>query len=211
MSSGTARASASRDRRLASDVGKGSVMRELPWYADLREVHRPERVRVLLIGESAPDPGAAERRFFYAPVLDRRDNLYRGVVEAFYGCSPGQAGDPKRPWLSRLKADGVFLIDLVPFPVNDLSPDKAEARRLRASARREHVAACVEHTRQLDPEGIIVCHGPSFDVLAPPMRAARLPLLHERAIPFPLGNWRARFVREVRQALERLPEINERW
>ena len=125
---------------------------ELPWYAELREAHRPERVRVLLIGESAPDPGAAERRFFYAPVLDRRDNLYRGVVEAFYGCFPGRAGDPKATWLNRLEGDGVFLIDLVPFPVNGLSPDKAEARRLRASARRNHVAACVEHARHLDPE-----------------------------------------------------------
>ncbi|MDQ3629990.1 MAG: hypothetical protein M3417_01680 [Actinomycetota bacterium] len=180
-------------------------MPELPWYAELREAHRPERVRVLLIGESAPDPGAAERRFFYAPVLDRRDNLYRGVVEAFYGCFPGRAGDPKATWLNRLEGDGVFLIDLVPFPVNGLSPDKAEARRLRASARRNHVAACVEHARHLDPEGVIVCHGPSFDVLAPPMRAAGLPVLHEKAIPFPLGNWRARFVTEVRRALEQLP------
>jgi hypothetical protein len=179
---------------------------ELPWYAELRQMHRPESVRVLLVGESAPDPGAAERRFFYAPVLDRRDNLYRGVVEALYGCSPGRAGDPKAPWLDRLKADEVFLIDLVPFPVNDLSPNKAEARRLRAKARRDHVASCVEHARQLHPKGVIVCHGPSFDVLAVPMRAAGLPLLHEQAIPFPLGNWRARFATEVRDALDRLPQ-----
>lgn len=179
--------------------------RELPWYAELREAHRPDRVRVLLVGESAPDPGAAERRFFYAPLLDRRDNLYRGVVEAFYGCSPGRAGDPKAPWLARLKDDGVFLIDLVPFPVNDLSRDKAEARRLRAQARRDHIAPCVEHARQLEPGGVIVCHGPSFDVLAKPMRAAGLPLLHEHAIPFPLGNWRARFAAQVRDALDRLP------
>lgn len=80
-------------------------------------MHRPERVRVLLVGESAPDPGAAERRFFYAPVLDRRDNLFRGVVQAFYGRSPGSAGDLKGPWLDLLQEDGVFLIDLVPFPV----------------------------------------------------------------------------------------------
>lgn len=116
-------------------------------------------------------------------MLDRRDNLYRGVVEAFYGCSPGRAGDAKGPWLDRLKADGVFLIDLVPFPVNDLSSDKAEARRLRAKARRDHVDSCVEDARQLEPKGVIVCHGPSFDVLALPMRAAGLPLLHEQASP----------------------------
>lgn len=180
-------------------------MAELPWYADLREARRPERVRVLLVGESAPDPGAAEGRFFYAPLLDRRDNLYRGVVQAFYGGSPGRAGDPKAPWLDRLMHDGVFLIDLVPFPVNDLSRHKGEARRLRAQARRDHIAQCVEHAQRIEPEGVIVCHGPSFDVLAEPMRAAGLPLLHDMAIPFRLGNWRARFVSEVRDALARLP------
>lgn len=99
-----------------------SVTTDAPWYAALREAHRPARVRVLLIGESAPDPGATERRFFYSPTLDRRDNLFRGVVAAFFGESPGHAGDTKAPWLDRLKADGVYLIDLVPFPVDKLAP-----------------------------------------------------------------------------------------
>jgi hypothetical protein len=175
------------------------------WYSELREAYRPDHVRVLLVGESAPDPGAGERRFFYAPLLDRRDNLYRGVVEAFYGSSPGRAGDAKAPWLNRLKQDGVFLIDLVPYPVNDLSSNKAEAGRLRASARREHVDARMQTAQELRPHGIIVCHGPSFEVLAPPMRAAGLPLLHQEPIPFPLGNWRAKFITQVRQALDRLP------
>jgi hypothetical protein len=39
----------------------------------------------------------------------------------------GAGRDLKTPWLDRLKADGVFLIDLVPYPVNKLSLDKAEA------------------------------------------------------------------------------------
>lgn len=173
-------------------------MAELTWYAKLREAHRPERIRVLLVGESAPDPGVSERRFFYAPMLTGADNLFRGVVQAFYGRAPGTAGDPKTPWLDKLKADGVFLIDLVPFPVNALSS------RDRAKARREHVASCVEQARELDPVGVIVCHGPSFKVLNGPMRAAGLQLLHEQPIPFPLGNWRARFADEVSAALARL-------
>jgi hypothetical protein len=54
----------------------------LAWYAELREMYRPERIGVLLIGESPPDPGYEEKRFFYAPTLSRFDNLFRGVVEA---------------------------------------------------------------------------------------------------------------------------------
>jgi hypothetical protein len=72
---------------------------------------------VLLIGESAPDPRATERRFFYSPTLSQHDNLFRGVVQAFFDESPGHAGDAKERWLSHLKADGIYLIDLVPFPV----------------------------------------------------------------------------------------------
>lgn len=168
------------------------------WYAELRERCRPSTVRLLLIGESAPDPLDENRRFFYAPRLSRSDNLFRSVIRALYDASPGRAGDPKAPWLARLSRDGVFLIDLVPYPVN-LLPG-AERRR----ARRAHVAACVNQAEALSPAGIAVCHGPSFEVLGPALRSAGAPLLHSAAIPFPLGNWRARFVSELRAAVERL-------
>lgn len=170
-------------------------MADVSWYAVLRDAHRPTRVRLLLVGESAPDPGATERRFFYGPILDRRDNLFRGVVEAMFGATPGRAGDAKAPWLARLKAEGVYLIDLVPFPIDKLPP------RARARARHEHAAACVDQAGALSPGGIIVCHAATCDVLAKPMRAAGLPLLHEEPIPFPLGNHRAAFVAKVRAAL----------
>jgi hypothetical protein len=60
-------------------------MTDPAWYEELRARYRPEHLRVLLIGESPPDPGAGERRFFYASTLSRYDNLYRGVAEALYG------------------------------------------------------------------------------------------------------------------------------
>jgi hypothetical protein len=172
--------------------------KEGPWYELLRKAHRPALVRVLLIGESAPDPGAEDRRFFYAPVLDRRDNLFRGTIAAFYGCSPGKAGDSKKPWLDRLMADGVYLIDLVPFPVNKLT------RKERAKALRDHVGACVDAVRALKPTGVIVCHTPSFKLLSAPLLAGGVPLLHQTAIPFPLANWRQKFALDVRAAIAQI-------
>jgi len=159
----------------------------------------PQEVRLLLIGESAPDANTAEPRFFYAPKLDRRDNLFRAVVEAMFDSSAGHAGDPKAMWHARLKAAGVYLIDLVPDPVDKRRPGE------RAQARRGHVNACVRHAEELKPAGIIICHAPSFDVLAGPLRRAALPLLHEERIPFPLGNHRERFVNAFRAARQRLP------
>ena len=175
-----------------------------PSYKLLREGYRPSHVRLLLIGESAPAPGAGDLRFFYGPTLDRRDNLFRGVVAALFDESPGHAGDAKAPWLARLQAEGVYLIDLVPFPVDKRSPSD------RAQARRDHVGPCVTQARELAPDGIVVCHGPTFDVLAAPLRAAGMPLLHQDHIPFPLGNHRAAFVTKVRAALAALPPARPR-
>jgi hypothetical protein len=93
----------------------------------------------------------------------------------------GSTGQPKRPWLERLRADGVYLVDLVPFPVDKLT--SGERRR----ARREHVTALVEQARALDPRGVIVCHAPTFAEAGPALRAAGLPLLHDAPLPFPLG------------------------
>lgn len=171
-------------------------MPEAAWYADLREHYRPDHVRLLLIGESAPDPGAAEPRFFYAPILTAADNLFRGVVLALYDhrFPRGSAGSSKVPWLERLKADGVFLIDLVPFPVNALGSGA------RARARREATTNAVAVATSLQPDGIIVCHDPSFRVLSGPLRAAGLPLLHDAPIPFPLGNKRDEFATMVSDA-----------
>jgi hypothetical protein len=137
-----------------------------------------------------------QRRFFYAPKLDRRDNLFRGIIEALYGPIPrGSTGQPKRPWLERLCADGVYLVDLVPFPVDKLTSGE------RRHARREHVAALVEQAHGLDPEGVIVCHSPTFTEVAPALRASVLPLHHDEPLPFPLGNTRVRFVAGVRTAV----------
>jgi len=165
-------------------------------YERLRRRWKPDRVRLLLIGESAPDPRRAEIRFFYAPTLTAHDNLFRGVILALYGRSPGHAGDPKRPWLEALRRDGVYLIDLVPFPVNGLRSGA------RARARREHVDSCVLEAVSLEPQAVAVCHGPSFRALRPALSRGGVPVIHEEPLPFPLGNWREQFAAGLRAAAD---------
>lgn len=167
----------------------------LAWYDELREQYRPERVRVLLIGESPPDPGTGERRFFYAPTL-RHDNLYRGVAEAFYGAERGFDVRDKPEVLRRLQFDGVWLIDAVAYPVNMLG--SAARRRAIAVAAPSLAKRAVE----LAPEtGVLVCHGGVFAAAHPAIRSAGVRLLHDTPLPFPLGNWRSEFVAGARAAL----------
>ena len=94
-------------------------MSEDLWYSERRARWRPDHVRLLLIAESAPDDGGdiANRRFFYDNDLTSKDGLFREVVRALFG-NPMLASGPKAkaPWLEKLKAEGVYLIDLAPVP-----------------------------------------------------------------------------------------------
>jgi hypothetical protein len=163
----------------------------------LRADYRPERVEVLLIGESPPDPGEGELRFFYAPEL-RADNLYRGVVEAVYGLElDGVKATPKTEMLGRLRNDGFWLIDAVEEPINKRTP------RERSEAIREGVPDLVRRCKAIAPRrGVVICHGEVYKLTADALRAAGVRVLHDEPLPFPLGNWRGRFVRGLRESLD---------
>jgi hypothetical protein len=172
-----------------------SEMGEDRWYQELRDRYRPDQLRLLLIGESAPDPRSGDRRFFYAPTLTH-DTLYRGVAAALLGESDAFDIRAKTKNLERMKAAGVWLIDAVDAPVN------ARTTSERRRAIRDNAPVVIERCRQLDPSiGIAICHSVVYDELAPLLRSARLRVVHDTPLPFPLGNTRARFVAGLRAAL----------
>lgn len=175
-------------------------MSEEDWYQALRQRWKPEKVRLLLIGESPPDDGGdiTKRRFFYAEELSESDLLFRGVADALCDSGKLTKGDLKTPWHQRLQDQGVYLIDLASVPVNALSTSA------RNKVLRESVDGCVQRVSDLAPDGIVICHTPSFKVLAEPLRAASLPLLHNSPIPFPMGNKRTEFVGKLRAAVSNL-------
>jgi len=169
----------------------------LEWYESLREKNRPERLELLLVGESPPDAGSGTRRFFYSPQL-LIDNLYRGVAEAVYGEEPDFDVTAKQSVLKRLRSDGFWLIDAVPHPTNRFSmPDRRKAIE-------ENVGKLVARCLELRPRrGVIICHGMVFEKAAMPLRQAGIAVLHDSPLPFPLGNWRSKFVEGMREALKR--------
>lgn len=177
-------------------------MAEPSWYESLRAAWRPEHVRLLLIGESAPDAGEGEPRFFYAPTLSAHDNLFCGVVHALYDAKDLEPGTEKKLWLERLRDDGVFVIDLVPHPINK---GKKSSRR---QAWRQYADSCVAAALDLRPDGVGVCLSGIFKVLENPLRQANLPLLHSQPIPFPVPWWRQQFVAGVRAAVGDITNAN---
>ncbi|WP_286959542.1 hypothetical protein [Arsenicicoccus sp. UBA7492] len=176
-------------------------MSEDPWYAERRARWRPEHVRLLLIAESAPDDGGdlTNRRFFYDETLTSKDSLFREVVRALYD-DPSLTSGPnaKTPWLTQLKADGVFLIDLAAEPVNYHGAGE------RAAALRRNIQATVDEAESLKPDGIVLVKRNVFELLNAPMRDAGLPVLHDDFVPFPGSGQQRRFRERFAQAISSL-------
>jgi hypothetical protein len=74
---------------------------------------RPDRVELLLIAESPP---AAPDRYFYFRDVGSHDSLFRYVSRAILGVEPIRADKADR--LVELMDRGVFLIDLMPDPID---------------------------------------------------------------------------------------------
>ncbi|WJX99919.1 hypothetical protein [Curtobacterium sp. 458] len=176
-------------------------MSEDPWYAERRARWQPERVRLLLVAESAPDDGGdlANRRFFFDETLTSKDGLFREVVRARYDDPPLTSGpNAKTPWLARLQADGVFLIDLAAEPVNYHGAEQ------RAATLRRNIEATVTLASSLEPEGIVLVKRNVFKLLNSPMRDAGLRVLHDDFIPFPGSGQQRRFRERFAQAISSL-------
>lgn len=93
-----------------------------------------------------------------------------------------------------MRDDGVFLIDLVPFPINTFTSSE------KLAAQRASISDAVERAKAINPEGMIVIKKDVFKLMERPLRDAGLPLLHTKGISFPLGNTRAEFVKDFRDA-----------
>lgn len=147
----------------------------------LRVRFRPDDVEVLFVGESAPDGGT----FFY----EADSNLYGAIREACqraYGPLPeGEA------FLEWFKGQSLWLYDLSVRPVN-----RARGRP-RKDAVDEGMLPLARLLRQLGPDYVVAIK----ESIAPTVRRAadlaRLPQTRVRVLPFPLYQWRRRFVDEL--------------
>jgi hypothetical protein len=112
----------------------------------LRLRFRPERVRVLFVGESPPVAGT----FFFAADSE----LYRATRDAFEAALPRFRNVD--PFLKAFAESGCYLVDLSLDPINQLT-DRADgswSKRLRARRRGE--ARLAAKLAELRPAVVIV-------------------------------------------------------
>lgn len=164
-------------------------MAEAPWYEQLREKWRPERVRLLIIDEAAPELAAdSKHEFFYSPNVVSWDPLFRAVVDVFFDGEFPPAGADKSPYLARLRDEGVFVIEAIPFPVRAYS--RGERPHLTARFARSTIARAAA----LQPDGVVVAFNSGLAALGPGLRNAGVRVLHDTPVPFPRGRYREQFI-----------------
>jgi hypothetical protein len=153
---------------------------------DAAENYRPKQVRILLVAQmppvsKPPDPP----RYFYLPNVSKHDLLFRAVVKAMLHAEPERGS--KTRLLSKLRNDGVFLIDLKPNPLDN--------RPLR-----DFVPSLITRCNELRPQRIILIKTDVYDIAFGPLRAAGLPVIDER-IPFPGSGRQKEFAEAFGRAL----------
>lgn len=120
-------------------IGLGSnVSRSLRYRERLRKRYRPERVRILFVGEAPPASGL----FFY----QANSGLYRAIRDTFLAAFPSLGKDE---FLESFRELGCYLVDLCEKSVDKM--DK-QSRQLICEAGEDSLA---RRLRQLRPKIIV--------------------------------------------------------
>ena len=159
---------------------------------ELRQVYKPDEVRLLLVGESPP----AGHTFFY-----RGDsNLCRHTQEAFsaaFGTEYEDAGS----FLVHFWRMGCYLDDLCLVPVNNLS--KAERR----AERRRGIEPLAERMAEMSPRMVVVVMKGIARHVQQAVKQAGLTGVPLRALPFPAMGHQAKYVEGLARALRDLRTV----
>lgn len=148
-------------------------------YEELRERYKPDEIKVLFVGESRPNSG----KFFY-----KKDSiLYSAMHEAF--------GHPNE-FLDLLRANGFYLDDLIPYPVNRFKEDEREC------ARRQHQVRLASRLSVYHPTYIITVMKRIKSHVDCAIQTAGIEFSHHYCLPFPWNDrFRAQFVHELKSIL----------
>jgi hypothetical protein len=167
--------------------GSPNVIENTERVETVRILYRPERIKTLFVGESAPHGGD----FFYYGDNAMWSHMRRAVELAF-----GRSDD----FLKTFKSYGWYLDDLVLEPVNHLSKPE---RKLKCLVSQKSLADRIATYR---PEAIVSV----LKTIAPFVREAAIMAgcdVPQYAVYFPGMGWQPRFQAEMAVLVPRLPRL----
>jgi hypothetical protein len=154
----------------------------------LRQQHRPQQVRVLLIGESPPVGGT----FFYAA----NSNLFRYTREAFEQAT-GRRWKTGSDFLDYFVDQGFYLDDLCTEPVNGMD------RRQRRRCCRSSVPGLANRLKEMAPIAVALTPKSIKREVARALDLAGYDITPV-ALPFPAMSWQSAYVEAMTDFLRSL-------
>jgi hypothetical protein len=159
-------------------------------YQHLRHTYKPDKIRVLFVGESPPAGGT----FFYKA----DSKLYIFTQKAFSIVFDGKFDD--EGFLDCFKSTGCYLEDLCPIAIN--KKNKAERKRQRVAGL-ESLTKCI---RAASPQAIVIV----MRAIAPYVKKAAGEAGFDPrricSLPFPTHGHQRRYVVELIEVLKELRE-----
>lgn len=156
---------------------------------------RPDRVEILFLAESPP---SAPDRHFYFEHVTRADTLWVELTRSLYPTDFGETKverGRKAEWLRRFQADGYWLLEAVPDPID---------KRKKEAQIRDRADRVLEELHAARPRHVVLIAAPVWKVLGDPIRAAGFSLPQAQAIPFPGRGQQGRFRIALQAALAAL-------
>jgi len=157
----------------------------------LRLRFKPEKFKVLFVGESAPANGT----FFYKT----DSNLYRYTQQAFVSAFGKECGFGEG-FLNFFRGRGCYLDDLCLEPVNNLDQTARQRKRNKS------VPLLAGRIREYRPEAIVVVMSAIKDQVEQSARSAGLGSVPFRAVPFPARGNQKKYVAQLTKVLQELKE-----
>ncbi|MGC2064118.1 MAG: hypothetical protein WA610_14175 [Thermodesulfovibrionales bacterium] len=155
----------------------------------VRRSFRPQKVKVLFIGESIPVGGT----FLYLG----NSNLARYTQEAF-SIAYGVQFESTQMFLDEFKAKGFYLDDLCPIPVNHMN--NAE----RVVIYEESAANFAERLKEIRPEAVITVKRTIEAHISRALIIAGLSNIPNYSLPFPAMGHQMQYVQELSEVIHDL-------
>lgn len=150
------------------------------FYAAMSISFKPNKVKVVLLAESPPaipqDADVSEFKYFYnvAYINNQKDSLLRETAKVVLknNTLSVRTKEEKLAALNGVKDAGIFLVDVVKYPINKLNSKKERKQAITGS-----IPALIGEIQELNPERVIIALKSVYDLVKSDLKKAGLPII----------------------------------
>jgi hypothetical protein len=146
-----------------------------------RERYKPEKIKLLIVGESPPHSGDDDNlHFFYNPEYNTNDNLYKAISSLLFSNNEHLS---KHIGLKSFMGLGFYLLDATDKPINKINDERIKNSIILSElpTRMSEIELLILKTTP-----IILIKKNIFQLFNEPLRQQGFNVLNDNLLPFPL-------------------------